>query len=118
MTAQKLKTVFLKDWPTRLVLTVLTAFAGFVWAQGKEIVRHRVVEAVQPSLDTIAKRQDTTDQRVAAVQGEAAKLNDKLDALISILVDSSPQVKKAAQDRIQKNKDSQDVKDALAGGSR
>jgi ribosomal protein S13 len=113
-----LRTIFLKDWPSRLILTALTAFAGFAWSQSKAIVHDKVIEIVQPSLDSITKTQEMTDQKVEAVQQNIEKLNDKLDALISILVESSPQIKKAAQSRVQKNKDSQDVKNSLTGETR
>lgn len=118
MTITKLKTIFLKDWPSRLILTALTAFAGFAWSQSKAVVHDKVIEIVQPSLDSITKNQEMADQRVEAVQQNVEKLNDKLDALISILVESSPQIKKAAQKRVQKNKDSQDVQNSLTGETR
>lgn len=115
MTTTQLKTIVLKDWPSRLVLTALLAFTGFAWSQSKTIVYGKVIEIVQPSLDSITKNQEMADQRVETVQQDVEKLNDKLDALISILVESSPQIKKAAQTRVQKNKDSKDVQDALTG---
>lgn len=118
MTTSKLKTIFLKDWPSRLLLTALTAFAGFAWSQSKAVVHDKVIEIVQPSLDSITKNQELADQRVEAVQQNVEKLNGKLDALISILVESSPQIKKAAQKRVQKNKDSQDVQNSLTGETR
>lgn len=115
MTNQRLKIALLKDWPSRLVLTFLTIFSGIVWSQGKQFMETKIIEIVRPSLDTLAKKQEATDQKVEAVQDDVAKLNDKLDALISVLVESSPEIKKSAQSRIQKNRDSQDVKDALTG---
>jgi hypothetical protein len=115
MTPAKLKTIFLKDWPSRLILAALTAFAGFAWSQGKTVINAKVIEIVQPSLDTLAKGQEMTDQRVETVQQEVEKLNNKLDALISILVESNKDIKKAAQKRVQTNKDSKDVQDALTG---
>lgn len=118
MTTTKLKTIFLKDWPSRLILTALTAFAGFAWSQGKTVINAKVIEIVQPSLDTLAKAQEMTDQRVEVVQQNVEKLNGKLDALISILVESNPQIKRAAQSRIKKNKDSQDVQNSLNGSTR
>jgi TolA-binding protein len=118
MTTTKLKTIFLKDWPSRLILTVLMAFAGFAWSQSKTVIHAKVIEIVQPEIDSLAKAQEMTDQRVEAVQQNVEKLNGKLDALISILVESSPQIKKAAQKRVQKNKDSQDVQNSLTGETR
>jgi hypothetical protein len=118
MTTTKLKTIFLKDWPSRLILTLLTAFAGFAWSQSKSVIHAKVIEIVQPELDSLAKAQEMTNQKVETVQQDVVKLNDKLDALISILVESSPQIKKAAQSRVQKNKDSQDVKNSLTGDTR
>ena len=118
MTTTEIKTVFLKDWPSRLILTALTAFAGFAWSQSKTVIHDKVIEIVQPSLDSITKNQGLADQRVEAVQQNVEKLNDKLDALISILVESNPQIKRAAQSRIKKNKDSQDVQNSLNGSTK
>jgi TolA-binding protein len=118
MTADKVKSTILKDWPSRLILTALIAFAGFAWSQSKVIVHDKVIEIVQPSLDSITRNQEMVDQRVEVVQQQVEKLNGKLDALISILVESSPQIKRAAQNRIQKNKDSQDVQNSLNGSTR
>jgi ribosomal protein S13 len=118
MSINNLKTMFLKDWPTRLILTALTAFAGFAWSQSKAVVHDKVIEIVQPSLDSITKNQEMSDKRLEEVKQEVEKLNGKLDALISILVESSPQIKRAAQSRIQKNKDSQDVQNSLNGSTR
>jgi hypothetical protein len=118
MTTTKLKTIFLKDWPSRLILTALTAFAGFAWSQSKAVVHDKVIEIVQPSLDSITKNQEMADQRAETIQQNVEKLNGKLDALISILVESSPQIKKAAQKRVQKNRDSQDVQNSLTGETR
>ena len=110
-----LKKAFLKDWPSRLVLTILVGFAGLVWSQGKTAVTAKVMEIVRPSLDTITKKQETTDQKVDSVDAKVEKVDAKVDALISILGEAFPQVKKAAQERTQKNRDSQDVQDALTG---
>ncbi len=111
------KGVILRDWPSRTVLTILVAFSGFVWAQGKTIVQNKILETVKPSLDTMATKQEKTDRKVEAVDDKVEKVDQKVDALISILVEAFPQVKKAAQERTQKNRDSRDVQDALKGVS-
>ena len=109
------KATLLRDWPSRAVLTILVAFAGFVWAQGKTVVRDKILETVKPSLDSLAVKQASTDVKVDSVDAKVEKVDAKVDALISILVEAFPQVKRAAQDRTQKNRDSQDVRDALTG---
>lgn len=109
------KATVLRDWPSRLVLTILVGFAGLVWSQGKEAVTSKVMEIVKPSLDTITRKQESTDVKVDSVDAKVEKVDAKVDALISILVEAFPQVKKAAQERTQKNRDSQDVQDALTG---
>ena len=103
--------ILFKDWPSRLALAGLIAFSGFLWAQGKRVMDAKVLEIVKPSMDTLAKKQESTDSKVE-------KVDQKVDALISILVEAFPQVKKAAQERTQKNRDSQDVQAALAGESK
>lgn len=110
-TPDEWRAVLFKDWPSRLILTVLLALSGFLWAQGKEVIQTKVLEIVKPGMDSLVKKQESTDQKVE-------KVDAKVDALISILVESFPQVKKAAQDRVQKNKDSQDVQAALTGDSK
>lgn len=115
MTVDNLKSSLLKDWPMKLFIAILTAFFGFTWSQTRTIIHAKVIEIVQPEIDSLSKAQELTDQRVETVQQDIEKLNDKVDALISILVESSPQIKKAAQARVQKNRDSQDVKNALTG---
>lgn len=114
-TTDEWKTALLRDWPSRAILTALVAFSGFAWAQGKTIIQAKILETVKPSLDTLAKKQESTDQKVEAVDSKVERVDQKVDALISILVEAFPEVKKAAQQRTQKNRDSQDVQDALTG---
>lgn len=112
------KTTVLRDWPSRLVLTVLVGFAGFVWAQGKEVVRDKIMETVKPSLDTLAKKQEGTDQKVDSVNRKVDKVDAKVDALIALMVDAFPQVKKAAADQALRDSTNQAIKNALAGDRR
>jgi hypothetical protein len=109
--AQYWKSIIFRDWPSRAILTALTLFCGYVWSQGDSLVKRKIIDTVKPYLDTLAKKQESTDQKVE-------KVDAKVDALISILVEAFPQVKKAAQERTQKNKDSQDVQDALTGDNK
>jgi hypothetical protein len=102
------KAALLKDWPSRAILTVLTLFCGYVWSQGDGLVKKKIIDTVKPYLDSLAEKQETTDQKVE-------KVDEKLDALISVMAKAFPEFKKAAKERAQENKDSQDVQDALTG---
>ena len=102
------RALLLRDWPSRAVLTGLTLFCGYVWSQGDSLVKKKIIDTVKPYLDTLAEKQETTDQKVE-------KVDEKLDALISVMTKAFPEFKKAAKERVQENKDSQDVQDALTG---
>ncbi len=108
-TSDEWKTAILKDWPIRAVLTILTAFCGFVVAQGKGVVQQKILETVQPSIDSLTAKQITTEKKVDRV-------DRKVDALISILTEAFPEVKKAAQDRAVKEAADRQLKDNLTGG--
>lgn len=61
-----------------------------------------------------------TEARSRAIADSVSKaqtmpVDQKVDALISILVEAFPEVRKAAQDRAKKNADSREVTDALIG---
>ena len=102
------RSVLLKDWPSRLVLTCLTAFAGYAWAQGKDVVERKILTTVQPALDTLKEKIETTDEKVD-------KVDEKVNALIDVMGRAFPEFKKAAQERAEERRDSKDVQDALTG---
>jgi len=108
MTIVDLKTVVFKDWPSRLVLTLLTLFCGYVIAQGNQFVERKILDTVKPVMDSISLKVDTTDKKVERV-------DDKVNALIDILVAAFPQVRKAAEARIKEKRDNQEVLNALRG---
>jgi hypothetical protein len=95
------RALFLKDWPSRLVLTAVTAFCGYAWAQGEDVVKRKIMETVKPSIDSLAKKQENTDE--------------KLDALIDVMGRAFPEFKKAAKERAEERRDSKEVQDALTG---
>jgi hypothetical protein len=102
------RTVILRDWPSRMILTLLTLFCGYVWSQGDGMVKKKILDTVKPALDTLAKKVETTDQKVE-------KLDDKMNALIDVMSKAFPEFKKAAKERADQNRDSKDVQDALTG---
>ena len=104
------KSVILRDWPSRAVLTLLTLFCGYVWSQGDSLVKKKIIDTVKPYLDTLARKQETTDQKVE-------KVDEKLDALIQVMGKAFPEFKKAAKERAQEQTDSKEVQEALTGGS-
>lgn len=104
------RAILLREWPSRLLLTCLTAFAAFAYTHADEVVKRKILETVQPYLDTLAKKQDSTDQKVE-------KVDEKLNALIDVMGDAFPEFKKAAKERAQENRDSEDIQDALTGGT-
>jgi hypothetical protein len=102
------KATLTRDWPSRAILTLLTLFCGYVWSQGDNLVKKKIIDTVKPYLDTLAKKVETTDQKVE-------KLDDKMNALIDVMSEAFPEFKKAAKERAQQNRDSKDVQDALTG---
>lgn len=105
-----LKAVLLKDWPSRAILTVLTLFCGYVWSQGDSLVKNKIIDTVKPYLDSLAKKQETTDQKVE-------KVDEKLNALIQVMSQAFPEFKKAALERARENTDSKEVQESLTGGN-
>ena len=110
----------------RVVTALTLALVGFIATTGKGMVRSvyagEVKSVMRPEIQTLQAQVDTlkdntrvTGKKVDSVDAKVEKVDDKVDALISILVEAFPQVKKAAQERTQKNRDSQDVQDALTG---
>jgi predicted ATP-dependent endonuclease of OLD family len=107
-TASEWRSILLKDWPSRLVLTCLTAAMGYAWAEGKDVVERKILSTVQPALDTLKDKIETTDEKVE-------KVDAKLDAMIQVMIEAFPQFKKAAQERAEERRDSKEVQDALTG---
>lgn len=107
---------------TGLTLTLLTFMATTgkgmvrsVYAQETKSVMQPEIKTLQTQIDNLKTESQATGLKVDSVAQTTAKVDEKMNALISILVDAFPQVKTAAQDRTKKNKDSQDVQDALTG---
>lgn len=110
----------------RVVTALTLALVGFIATTGKGMVRsvyagevksvmRPEIQSLQAQVDTLKDNTRVTEKKVDSVDSKVEKVDDKVDALISILVEAFPQVKKAAQERTQKNRDSQDVQDALTG---
>lgn len=108
--AAEWRVILLKDWPSRLVLTMLTAFAGYAWAQGNTIIEKKILDTVKPALDTLKGKVETTDEKVE-------KVDAKMNALIDVMGEAFPEFKEAAKKRAQENRDSKDVREALTGGN-
>jgi hypothetical protein len=106
--AAEWRALLLKDWPSRLILTCVTAFCGYAWSEGKDVVERKILSTVAPALDTLKDKIETTDQKVE-------KVDAKLDAMIQVMIEAFPQFKKAAQERAEERRDSKEVQDALTG---
>jgi len=100
---------FTKDWPSRLILTILTTGLGFVYVKGNDAVDTRIKSVMAPAIDSLAKKQDSTAAKTDQIDG-------KLNALIDVMREAFPEFKKKALERAEDNKDSKDVRDALTGG--
>lgn len=88
----------------RLIIAAFTAAGvtgGGMWAYGDAGTTRAEVRAIA---DSTAK-------------AEVAPVEKKVDALISILVDAFPQVKKSAEDMARKDSTDRAVKRALMGGN-
>jgi predicted ATP-dependent endonuclease of OLD family len=109
-TPEEWKAMLLKDWPSRLILTVLTAGMAYGYGQVDSTIKRKILDTVKPALDTLARKQETTDEKVE-------KVDAKLDAMIQVMIEAFPEFKKAAKERAQKNTDSKEVQDALTGGN-
>lgn len=99
---------FLKDWPSRLMLTIAVAFGAWVYAKGNDAVDARIQAVMQPKIDTLTKKQDSTDAKVDQIDG-------KMNALIDVMREAFPVFKQKALERARDHQDSKDVKDALKG---
>lgn len=99
---------FTKDWPSRLILTILTMGLGFVYVKGNDAVDKRIRDVMAPAIDSLSKQQDSTSAKVDQVDG-------KLDALIDVMREAFPEFKKKALERADDYKDSKNVRDALTG---
>lgn len=109
-TAQEWKALLLKDWPSRLLLTVLTAGMAFGYGQVDSVVKRKILDTVKPALDTLAKKVETTDQKVE-------KVDAKLDAMIEVMRRAFPEFKKSAKELSDERNDSKEIRDALTGGN-
>lgn len=110
------KTTLLRDWPSRLVLTVLIGFAGLVWAQGKTVVKAEggkiAIEAVKPTLDSFKVQVDTLKGQVKQLQGQVQDLQEGQEKqgriqqeFFGAMMDAIPGLKKSVQDRGKQNAD-------------
>lgn len=94
----------------KISVLVMCAALGFIWANGKTLIEEKIIAIMRPRLEAIAHKQDNTDRHLG-------QIDQKFDALISILVESSPEIRRAAQRRIQKDWDSEEVKNSLRGSA-
>lgn len=71
------KRVLTKDWPTRMVLTILTGAVALLWAKGTDTLKAMAkteggeiaIEAVKPSLDSLKGVVDTLKGQVVQLKG-------------------------------------------------
>ncbi len=103
------KTALLRDWPSRAILTLVTAALAYGYTHADDLVKKKIIDTMKPYIDTLTRKQESTNQKVE-------KIDDKMNALIDVLGEAFPEFKKAALERAKENRDSKDVQDALTGG--
>lgn len=94
--------VFHQLW-VKVTLFILTGCCSYILAQAPNFVKAKVIEIVRPGMDSLAHKQEITDQKV--------------DALITILRKAFPQVEKAAKEKAADDAADKEVKNALTGGT-
>jgi hypothetical protein len=101
------KTVILKDWPSRMMITVLTAFAAYAWTQGKAIIssegQKMVLETVRPAMDSLRGQVDTLKEKVESLQDEQEKSGRVQQEFFGAMMEAIPALKKAVEDRGKQN---------------
>jgi hypothetical protein len=101
------KTTILRDWPSRLLLTVLTVSSAYVWTHGKDTVKAEgqrlVMETVKPSMDSVRTQIDTLKSQVMDLQAEQDKAARVQQEFFGAMMEVIPGLKKAVQDRGKQN---------------
>jgi hypothetical protein len=101
------KALVLRDWPSRLILTALVGFCGFVWAHGKDAItgegQKLVLETVRPSMDSMRTQIDTLKTQVKDLQAEQDKSARVQQEFFGAMMEAIPGLKKAVQDRGKQN---------------
>ncbi len=112
------KRVMLKDWPTKMVLTILTGAVTLLWAKGTDTLKTMAkteggkiaIEAVKPTLDSFKVVVDTLKSQVVQLKGQVDTLQAAQDKqgriqqeFFGAMMDVIPGLKKSVQDRGKQN---------------
>lgn len=98
---------FLRDWPSRLLMTALTAAVIFLWTHGVEAVKAEgktmVISTVKPSIDSMKNRVDTLSLKVAELQAQQEKMLRVQQEFFGAMMEVIPGLKKSVQARGEQN---------------
>jgi hypothetical protein len=99
---EEIRSFFLKDWPSRLILAILTAFSAFVYAHGKDAIKAEgqkiVIETVKPGMDSLKAQVDTLKEKVADLKAEQEKQGRVQQEFFGAMMDVIPGLKKSVKD--------------------
>lgn len=101
------KTTLLRDWPSRAVLTILTAAVAFIYAHGKDTLKAEgkkmVIETVRPGMDSLKAQVDTLKEQVVDLKAEQEKQGRVQQEFFGAMMDVIPGLKKSVEDRGKQN---------------
>lgn len=99
--------ILLKDWPQKMMITILTAFAAYAWTQGKAIISSEgqklVLETVRPAMDSLKTQVDTLKKTVERLQNEQEKAGRVQQEFFGAMMEVNPALKKAVEYRGKQN---------------
>lgn len=101
------KSMVLRDWPSRAILTILTVFCGYVWTHGKDTIKVEgqklVLETVKPGMDSLKTQVETLKIQLGDVKAEQEKQGRVQQEFFGAMMDVVPGLKKSVQDRGKQN---------------
>lgn len=101
------KQKILHDWPSRLVLTVLTGAMAFAYTYGADTVKQSgkamVIETVKPGMDSLKVQVDTLKAQVSSLKAEQEKQGRVQQEFFGAMMDAIPGLKKSVEDRGKQN---------------
>lgn len=107
-TTEEWMTALKKDWPSRMVLTCLTAFAAFAWTHGKETftseAQRMVIDTMKPTIDSMTASRNALGIRVDTLQATVDKQGRIQQEFFGAMMDAIPGLKQAVEARGQTNR--------------
>ncbi len=100
---------FLKDWPSRVLLTALTAAMIFFWTNGVKVVKAEsgsfVIQVVKPSIDSLKNQVDTLGAQMEELKAQQDKTANIQREFFGAMMEVFPALKKSVQERGKQNSD-------------